>query len=204
MKKLIIAAVCVLFAGAANAQKIGVKGGVNFSNIIKTGDRDFNTDFKTGINAGLVLEVPIVKTFSFAPELMFSQKGYKTSGNSLIGGPNEYSVTTNFIEVPIIAKFHASDRFSIMLGPQVSFLTSTTEKFTQGSSSYQNTIREENDRLKKSLAGGIAGFGIVLSKQLDFHARYALDFQKNNEDGSSETPLYKNQLAQFGLVFKLN
>lgn len=58
--------------------------------------------------------------------------------------------------------------------------------------------------MKKSLAGGIAGFGIVLSKQLDFHARYALDFQKNNEDGSSETPLYKNQLAQFGLVFKLN
>ncbi|WP_276359184.1 porin family protein [Daejeonella sp. H1SJ63] len=204
MKKLIIAAVCILFAGAANAQKIGIKGGLNLSNIIKTGDNNFSTDFKPGLNAGLVLEIPIVKTFSFEPELMFSQKGYKTSGTSLLGGPNEYSVTTNFIEVPILAKFNASDRFSIVLGPQVSFLTSTTEKFTEGSSSYQNTIREENDRLKKSLAGGVAGFGIVLSKQLDFHARYALDFQKNNEDGTSETPIYKNQVAQFGLAFKFN
>lgn len=204
MKKLIIAAVCVLFAGAASAQKIGIKGGLNLSNIIKTGDNNFSTEFKPGINAGLVLEVPIVKTFSFAPELMFSQKGYKTSGSSLIGGPYDYSVTTNFIDIPILAKFNATDKFSIVLGPQVSFLTSTTEKFTQGSTSYQNTIREENDRLKKSIAGGVAGFGVVLSNQLDFHARYALDFQKTNEDGTRETPLYKNQVVQFGLAFKFN
>lgn len=204
MKKLIIAAMCVLFAGAANAQKIGVKGGVNLSNIIKKGDNNFSTDFKPGLNAGLIVEVPIVKTFSFAPELMFSQKGYKTTGSSLLGGPYDYTVTTNFIDIPILAKFNPTEKFSIFLGPQVSFLTSTTEKFTQGSTSYQNTIREENDRLKKSIAGGVAGFGVTLTKQLDFHARYALDFQKNNEDGTSETPLYKNQVAQFGLAYKFN
>lgn len=203
MKKVLILTISVLFAGAVNAQTFGVKGGANFSNIIKTGDENFNTEYKTGFNAGLFAEIPVVKSLSFAPELMFSQKGYKTSGTSLLGGPNEYSVTTNFIELPILAKINASDKFSIVLGPQVSFLTSTTETFKQGSESYQNTIREENDRLKKSLVGGVVGAAIDVSKKVSLHGRYALDLQKNNEDGTNETPVYKNQVFQLSLGFKL-
>lgn len=203
MKKILILAIGVMFAGAAGAQTVGVKGGVNFSNIIKTNDKDFNTEFKPGLNAGLFVDIPIVKQLSFAPELMFSQKGYKTSGNSLLGGPNEYSVTTNFIEVPILAKINPTSNFSIYAGPQVSFLVSTKEKFTTGSASYENTIRNENDNLKKSLVGGVIGVGIGLTNQLSLQARYALDFQKNNENGSTETPIYKNQVIQTGLAYRL-
>lgn len=203
MKRIIVLAIGVLFAGAVNAQSFGVKGGVNFSNIIKTGDENFNTEFKTGFNAGLFAEIPIISSLSFAPELMFSQKGYKTTGTSLLGGPNEYSVTTNFIELPILAKINASDKFSIVAGPQVSFLTSTTETFKQGSDSYQNKIREENDRLKKSLFGGVVGVGFGLTDKLSLHGRYALDFQKNNENGTNETPIYKNQVYQVSLGIKL-
>lgn len=203
MKKVIIVAICVLFAGTASAQKFGVKGGVNFSNIIKTNDENFNTEFKPGINAGIFLEIPIVSSLAFAPELMFSQKGYKTSGTSLLGGANEYSVTTNFIELPVLAKINASDKFNIVLGPQVSFLTSTKETFKQGSDSYQNTIREENDNLKKSLFGGVVGLGINLTEKMSLNGRYALDFQKNNENGTTETPRYKNQVYQVSLGFKL-
>ena len=203
MKRVLILAISVLFAGAVNAQTFGIKGGANFANIIKTGDEDFNTEFKTGFNAGIFMEIPIVSSFSFAPELMFSQKGYKTSGNSLLFGPNEYSVTTNFIELPILAKINATNKFSIVLGPQVSFLTATTEKFVQGSDNYKNTIREENDNLKKSLFGGVGGVNIGLSDALSLHGRYAIDFQKNNENGTSETPLYKNQVFQASLAIKL-
>lgn len=203
MKKVIIVAIGVLFAGAVNAQTFGVKGGLNFSNIIKTNDKNFNTEIKAGLNAGLFAEIPIISSLAFAPELMFSQKGYKTSGSSLLGGPNEYSVATNFIDLPILAKINASDKFSIVLGPQVSFLISTKETFKQGSDSYQNTIREENDRLKKSLFGRVAGVGIALTEKLSLNGRYALDFQKNNEDGTTQTPKYKNQVYQFSLGIKL-
>lgn len=203
MKKAFILAISVLLAGAANAQTFGIKGGANFANIIKTGDEDFNTELKTGVNAGIFMEIPVVSSFSIAPELMFSQKGYKTSGTSLLFGPNEYSVTTNFIELPILAKINATNKFSIVLGPQVSFLTSTTEKFTQGSDTYKNTIREENDNLKKSLFGGVGGVNIGLTESLSLHGRYAIDFQKNNENGTSETPLYKNQVFQASLAIKL-
>lgn len=201
MKKVLILAIGVLFAGAAGAQTVGVKGGVNFANIIKTNDKNFSTEFKPGLNAGLFVDIPIVKQLSFAPELMFSQKGYKTSGNSVLGGPNEYTVTTNFIEVPILAKINPTSNFSIYAGPQVSFLVSTKEKFTTGSTSYENTIRNDNEKLKKSLVGGVIGIGVGLSNQISLQARYAIDFQKNNENGSSETPIYKNQVIQAGLAY---
>lgn len=203
MKKLLILAICALPVISANAQSFGIKGGANFANIIKTGDDDFKTEFNTGFNAGVFLDIPIIGGLSFSPEVMYSQKGYKTSGTSILGGPNEYSVTTNFVEIPVLAKLNATNRFNIVLGPQVSFLTATTEKFTQGSDSYQNTIREENENLKKSLFGGVVGIGLGLTDKLSLNGRYALDFQKNNEDGSNETPVYKNQVYQVSLGLKL-
>lgn len=202
MKKVLILAIGVLFAGAAEAQTFGIKGGVNFSNIIKTNDRNFDTEFKPGLNAGLFVDIPVVKGLAFSPELMFSQKGYKTTGTSLLGTANEYSVTTNFIEIPILAKISPSDKFSIYAGPQVSFLASTKEKFTSGDATYQNTIRNENENLKKSLVGGVIGLGVGLTDQLSLQGRYALDFQKNNENGSSETPIYKNQVIQTSLAYR--
>jgi len=210
MKKVFIFAIALFTAGAVNAQstsnpdgvKFGIKAGANLSNIIKTGDDNFKTEFKPGFNAGLFMELPIVSRLAFAPELMYSQKGYKNSSTNILGTPREYSVTTNFIELPILAKIKASDAFSVVVGPQVSFLTSTTEKFKQGDQTTQNTIREDNDNLKKSLVGGVVGFGYDLSTNMSLNGRYALDFQKNNENGTSETPVYKNQVFQLGLGFK--
>lgn len=202
MKKVLILAIGVLFAGAAEAQTFGIKGGVNFSNIIKTNDRNFDTQFKPGLNAGIFVDIPVVEGLAFSPELMFSQKGYKNTGTSLLGSATEYSVTTNFIEIPILAKISAGDKLSIYVGPQVSFLASTKEKFTRGDATYQNTIRAENENLKKSLVGGVLGLGVGLTDQLSLQGRYALDFQKNNENGSTETPIYKNQVIQTSLAYR--
>lgn len=203
MKKILLGALTLLIASSVNAQTFGVKAGANFANIIKTGDTDFKTEFVTGGHAGLFLDIRLIGGLSLSPELMFSQKGYKTSGTSILGGPNEYSVTSNFVEIPVLAKLKASDRFNLVVGPQISFLVSTTEKFTQGSDSYQNTIREENENLKKNLFGGVAGIGLGISKKLSLEGRYAIDFQKNNEDGTTEVPAYKNQVYQLGVAIKL-
>jgi hypothetical protein len=199
MKRILILSFVLLSAVAVNAQSLGGRVGVNFSNIIKTGDDDFETEFKPGIHAGITLDIPLVSQLSFAPEIMYSQKGYKTSGTSLLGGANEYSVTTNFIEVPVLLKLKAGTGFNIHLGPQISFLTATTTSYKTGSEEYRNKIDEENDNLKKNLIGGVIGAGFNFGTRTSLVARYALDFQKNNEDGSSETPLYKNQVIQVGL-----
>lgn len=194
----------MMFSGLANAQKIsgGIKGGVNFANIIKTDDDNFKTEFKPGFNAGLFIDLPLIGGLSLAPELMYSQKGYKTSGNSLIGGAYDYKLTSNFVELPLLLKLKAPG-FSIHAGPQVSFLTSTSTVYDSGSDQYKKTVNENVDNLKKNLIGGVIGLGIDAGPKAVVTARYAIDFQKNNENGTSTVPEYKNQVYQLSLGIKL-
>jgi hypothetical protein len=211
MKKLLFVSILTLgFAIVANAQHMqagkgayfGFKAGLNVSNVIKSGDSDFKSQFKPGFAAGIFVDIPIAETFSFAPELMYSQKGYQSSGN-LLGGDYNYKVTTNFVDVPLLAKFWPGwEGFTVYLGPQVSFLTSTTESFKSGSTEFRTTIEERNKNLKKSLVGGVIGLGYEVGNQLGISARYALDFQKINADGTAEVPAYKNQVIQLGLSYQ--
>lgn len=198
MKKLFIIAIGVLAAGAVHAQNVsfGVKAGGNMSNIIKTNDENYDTQFKPGFNAGLTMEIGISKQLAFAPELMFSQKGYKTDS---FGGT--FTQTTNWIEIPILAKINPTPGFNIFLGPQVSFLTKTQNKF-EGIVDGQQTIEEGSDTFKKSIAGGVIGAGFDITPKVGISARYALDFQKTDENGNTSTPAFKNQVIQAGLGFK--
>ncbi len=206
MKKLIIATFVLLTGGGAFAQSgisFGIKGGLSFSNIIKTDDSNFKTNYNTGYHAGVFLALPIVDRLSFQPELMFSQKGYQSERTGILG-EGTLTQTTNWIEIPILAKVEAAKGFYIYLGPQVSFLTKTNNKYdgTFGSSE-QTTIEDDADKFKKSIVGGALGLGIDVSPRIAITGRYALDFQKNNEDGTSETPQFKNQVWQAGLAIKL-
>jgi opacity protein-like surface antigen len=200
MKKIFILAAGLFIAGAANAQspvRFGVKAGVNLANIIKDdGDNNFSTDVKTGFNAGLTADIPLISGLAFTPEVLFSQKGYKqTSDNA------EFSRTTNFIDVPILASVRLASPLHLVVGPQVSFLMSTKNKIETGAGSIESRDRE-SDEFKKSLLGGVIGARYDLTPNVDIHARYALDFQKNNENGTNDTPEFKNQVWSFGLGYK--
>lgn len=200
MKKLFIVAFALLVAGNVSAQgpSFGVKGGVSFSNIIKTDDSNFKTDYTTGYNAGIFVNVPIVSVLSFQPELMFSQKGYKSERTL-----GTLTQTTNWIEVPVLAKISPTAGFNIYVGPQVSFLTKTNNKFEGNFGTADETKYEADaDKFKKSIVGGVLGAGFDLTKNVSLNARYALDFQKNNQDGTNETPAFKNQVWQAGLALK--
>ncbi len=202
MKKLFIAAFALLIAGNVNAQgpSFGVKGGISFANIIKTDDSNFKTDYNTGYNAGVFVAVPIIGSLAFQPELMFSQKGYKSERAGILGS-GTLTQTTSWIDIPILAKISPVSGFSIYLGPQVSFLTKTNTKYEGDFTSAQQTKHENDaDKFKKSIVGGVLGAGFNVGKNLSVNARYALDFQKNNEDGTNETPAFKNQVWQAGLA----
>lgn len=210
MKKVFMVALVLLVAGGAKAQNkagskapsFGIKGGVSFSNIIKTDDSNFATDYLTGFNAGIFIGIPVVDRLSFQPELMFSQKGYKSGRNGILGNGTLTQVT-NWIEVPILAKIEAAKGFNVYLGPQISFLTRTVNKYDGSfSGSEQTTYENDANKFKKSIVGGVLGAGFDLSNKVSLNGRYALDFQKNNENGTSETPAFKNQVWQVGLGVK--
>ena len=202
MKKIFILAIGLFAATAASAQiRLGVKAGLNLPDIIKgDGNNNFDTKVNPGFNAGVTLDIPLIKGLAFTPELLYATKGYKATTS--FGG--EFTQTTHFIDIPILASINlGGSGLNLVVGPQVSFLTKTNNKFENGFVSAQETIIEDDsDRFKKSIVGGVIGFRYDINNQFDIHGRYALDFQKNNEDGSSETPEFRNQVFSVGVGVK--
>ena len=202
MKKMFILALGLFAATAASAQdriKFGVKAGLNISDVIKgDGNNNFDTKTKAGFNAGVTVEIPLIAGLAFTPEVLYAQKGYKLTSSF-----GTFTQTTNFIDVPILASFRLGSSFNIVAGPQVSFLLSTNNKFENGFGSVQqNNVENDSDRFKKSLVGGLIGFRYDVNDKFDIHGRYALDFQKNNENGSTTTPEYRNQVFSVGVGVK--
>jgi len=203
MKRVFILAIALFTTGVANAQspvRVGVKAGVNLSNIIKDdGNNNFETKMLTGFNAGVTLDINLIEGLAFTPEVLYSTKGYK-----LTSSVGEFTQTTNFIDVPILASIKlGGSGLNLVAGPQVSFLMSTKNKFESGFGTVeQENVEDDSDRFKKSLVGGVIGFRYDLTDKFDIHGRYALDFQKNNENGTSNTPEYKNQVFAIGVGVK--
>lgn len=205
MKKIFILAMALFITGVANAQstdkfiRLGVKAGANFSNIIKDdGNNNFETDYLTGYHAGLTLDIKLLENLAFTPELVYSTKGYKLT--STFG---EFTQRTHFLEVPILASIRLGGGLNLVAGPQVSFLLQTDNKFENGfATAQQQIVEDESERFKNSLVGGVIGFRYDFNNQFGINGRYAIDFQKNNENGTSTTPEFKNQVFQVGLGIK--
>lgn len=177
----------------------GIKGGANFSNIVKSGDDNFRTGYLTGYSAGIFVNIPIISRLSFEPELLYSTKGFKTAEEGLFMD-RTFSQTTSWIEVPLLAKVLITPTFNLIFGPQISFLTKTTNKYEGTFANIERTYYEEDaNNLRNSVVGGTIGVGIDITDNLSIGGRYAIDLQKNNENGSSEIPEFRNQVWSVGL-----
>ena len=66
-----------------NREKLsfGVKAGANYSNVYDSEGEDFVADAKFGLAVGGFVSIPLGKFIGVQPEILFSQKGFKSSGN---------------------------------------------------------------------------------------------------------------------------
>ncbi|MBK0381236.1 porin family protein [Mucilaginibacter segetis] len=220
MKKTLFLAISLFIAGSVSAQryhnprrpphrmmrqerrpvddfyqpKVGITGGLNISNTVDAYNSNFSTSSITGVHAGLTFEIPLVYPLSFAPEILYSQKGYKAETNY-----GQFKQRTNYIDIPLLAKLRVVRGFNIVAGPQLTFLTSTKNIYDDGF----NTVYEEryNNRGDKSYIAGVVGVGIDLNRNVELRARYNIDLQQNTPDDGS-VPDYRNQVFQVGLGFR--
>ena len=177
--------------------KFGIVGGVNISNLVNVRNSNFNTDTKAGWNIGGSLDIPIAYPLSFEGEVLFSQKGFRA--NTIDG---DFTQRSNFIDVPLLAKITVTPGFNFVVGPQISFLTSTQNIYRSGfTTTREDVYTRDADGYNKSVIGGVVGVGIDLSPNVELRGRYTLDLQ-NNDNNGTYVPQYRNQVWQIGLGFK--
>jgi predicted porin len=138
--------------------------------------------------------VPIAYPISFAPEVLYSQKGYSATTND-----GNFTQRSNFIDVPLLAKFRLSPNFNFVIGPQVSFPISTTNTYDNG---FDVTAREHYSTTSdRTVVDGVIGVGFDINPNVELRARYTIDFQET-DDNAYYVPGYRNEVFQLGIGFK--
>jgi len=213
MKNILLLAMGLLLAGSVSAQrnlygplsdynttnfydtKIGFEASVNVSNTLG-GSSNFNTGAMKGFTGGFTFELPVVYPFSIQSEVLYSQKGFSAET------PNgNFSQRTQYIDVPVLAKFKVAGLVNLYMGPQLSFLAASANNFAngfnEGSKQFYNSAN-----INKTNWDGVIGVGFDVSQNIDLHARYTVDLRQTNSNGNTFVPGYTNQALQLGLGFK--
>lgn len=180
--------------------QLGIKGGLNFSNIYDTDGEEFDADGKFGFVGGVFLAIPIGKYLGIQPEVLYSQKGYKSTG-SFLGTNYEMKRTTNFIDVPILLQVKPVEFVTLLAGPQYSFMLKRKDEFTGGSLSAVQEEEFENDDLRNNILGVIGGADFNF-ENLVLGVRAGWDLQNNFKDEPSTTPRYRNVWYQATIGFR--
>jgi len=200
----------VLITSISNAQEtsdsrsrinIGAKVGLNLSSVYDVQSEDFESDFKMGLAAGIFVAIPIGKYLGIQPEILFSQKGYKSTGSYLGLVDYEFKRTSNFIDIPLLISFKPINTITLVVGPQFSYLFKQTDKITSGDLTGIEEEDFENDNYRRNTLCILGGFDINIDK-IVIGARAGWDIQKNNGDGTSTDPRYKNVWYQATIGFR--
>ncbi len=179
---------------------LGIKGGVNLSNVYDSEGEDFVADSKLGFAIGGFLSLPLGRYFGIQPEVLFSQKGFKSTG-TFLGSTYEMTRTSNFLDVPIYVSFKPVENISILFGPQFSYLMKQTDKFEGGTISATQEDEFSNDNIEKNIYGLAGGVDFNVD-QIVFGLRAGWDVKNNNGDGTSDTPRYKNMWYQATIGYR--
>lgn len=204
MKKIILAIIVATFMlqmGSAQEEPkdlrdkitFGVKAGVNLANVYDRKGQDFNTDAKFGLATGAFLSIPFNTYVGIQPEVLYSQKGFKSTGTL-----GNFTRTTNYLDVPLFLAVKPSSTITLLAGPQYSYLLKGKYDFKS------NLISGgfENDNVRKNtfcLAGGVD----LNLDNIVISGRAGWDLKENNKNGTTTTPRYKNVWLQatFGFRF---
>jgi len=189
MKRLLLVCVCIASFAAAGAQvQVAAKGGFNFSTLV--GEDNSGAKTKVGLHVGALVHLPVTKRFSLQPEVVFSTQGAKTD----LGSDDDFRISLNYLNVPILAKFKAGSGFFAETGPQLGFLLNAQAKAGGKSADIQEFY-------KKTDFGWAFGVGYQVL-QVGVNARYNLGLMNIREDDGNIKA--RNGVFQLGVYYIFN
>lgn len=189
------------------AQKIGLKAGGNFSNVMSkndvstSGTTDKHT-FSPGFHAGAFGELHVADIVSLQLEAVYSQKGFKqkyTATSTFVNMSQEVKYTFSYIDVPLLVNIHFGEMGSyIGFGPQLSFLTGVkwdgeqTNTFTNlapapltNTSSTFETSGKDKTGFSKTDFGFVLGTGSKWDSGIEYCIRAGYGLTNVNDPSTS-------------------
>ncbi|HEX8270286.1 MAG TPA: porin family protein [Flavobacterium sp.] len=193
MKKILLSAAAIFAFGFVSAQetRFGAKAGLNLANL--GGDIE-DAEMLLGFHVGGFAEVMISDKFGVQPELLFSMQGAKSESSEDIGGTEftyESKLKLAYLNIPIMAKYYATEDFNLQFGPQIGFLMSAKDEYeVSGGGDSESESEDVKDAFESIDFGVNFGLGYNFGENFGVEARYNLglsniikdadDFSVNN------------------------
>lgn len=186
MKKLLLLSAMALSMGYAQSQntasptsgiQFGIKAGVNAattSDGFGAGTLFKDPNYKVGLVLGGFLKMPIGKTFTLQPELIYSAEGSVQDGKYGSVSDNNYAqifnVTLNYLQLPVMLQYNSKGGFYLEAGPQFGLLLKAEREYKfPGTPSVTTDLKD----LSKGFAFGFGGgIGYNTKSGFGFGARY--------------------------------
>jgi hypothetical protein len=228
MMKFISFGLVMLLAGAAQAQKARLQGGLNLANVSVTSDGKVDdAKMLSSVQVGIIGDIDLGANIIFLqPGIVFTGKGSKTES----GDPsslNYSKATTNpyYIEVPVNLVFKTpavkNSRFFFGAGPylavgvtgkiknegKVAGIAYSNDRDIKFSSDDPTTLNYEEGAgfgILKRFDYGLNGLAGIEGKSLSLSANYGLGLAKlQSGSNSSSDNNNKHRVLSFTLGFKL-
>jgi hypothetical protein len=205
MKKLLFLMAFLTMVISTYAQTSGgLKAGLNLSSY---NGYPGTVKLKPGFHVGGYLSIGLSEKLSFQPELLFSTAGAKAEEHeSGVGFSYEITDKLAYLSIPLSLQY-SFGKFNLHAGPQVSFLMSAKEEYTESYFDGVDTFTESGeDDIKEHLKGVDMGlnFGAGYSfGKLGVTARYSLGLSNISEEAEEEAYKLSNYAFQFSVLYKL-
>lgn len=197
--KILTLIILSTLSSAAIAQKAGLKGGVNFTNLYVNDVDDEN--MKVGFNAGAYYRADIGKNLAFQPEFLFTQKGSEIQYNDFLGNDGKYRFNLNYLEVPLLAVVKFGP-VNLHAGPYLGFLLSAKTKSVDDEGNINSINELDRDDFNTLDTGVAAGIGFDFPTGM-LGLRYNYGFQEIGQEGiaGQATKDSKNSALQLYIGF---
>ncbi|HXY32251.1 MAG TPA: porin family protein [Gemmatimonadaceae bacterium] len=181
-----------LLASSANAQHVGTSFGIlvggNFSDLKGNDVVSANIGTRTGLVAGVSLNVHLVGGWGLEPEILYSQQGASINSSNVSA---EGTIAFDYIQVPLLARWtiplHGKVRPFVVGGPSFGYqIGCSLEASGQGGSASESCDSIEGYERYRFDVSGVAGAGVAFAvghQAFTVQGRYNYGFQ-DVQDGS--------------------
>lgn len=154
--------------------KYGVRAGINISNLDFTPDADFQNLHRNGFAFAGFVDYGFSESLSLQIELQYSAEGAKAD-----------DLKADYIQMPLMLRFHLGDSFTIGAGPMASLKS-----------------WKDQDAFATFAFSGIAGLEYMITDELFIDARFSYGIT-NVLDEDLEGIEAKNNNIQIGFGIKM-
>lgn len=179
---------------------LGIKAGTNYTNAYDLTNEHYRSDAKSGFTAGVFLPISLGRTLGIQPEILFSQKGIRASGN-LLGSTFTMKRTTGYLDVPVMVAFKPMQMVSFFGGVQFSYLLTERDQWVSSAASDLQMRALATNEGRKKIVGLVVGLD-VNADHFVLGVRGGWDLQSNLLKPLPEKLDYKNTCLQTTLGYR--